>query len=148
MKQVVTGGCRKLYNEELHTFQSLPAIIRAIKWIRMRRVGDMTRTRDMRSAHKILVGNLNGHRCRCRWEDNIKTYIKEIWREVMDWFQLLPNRGQWRALVNMIMKPSVSREKRNSFTNWVTISFSRRVPLYGVSVVRHELNHKMKIWMN
>jgi hypothetical protein len=35
----VTGGWRKLYNEELRDLYSLPSIIRMIKWRRMRWVG-------------------------------------------------------------------------------------------------------------
>jgi hypothetical protein len=35
----VTGGWRKLHNEELHNLYSSPSIIRAIKSRRMRRVG-------------------------------------------------------------------------------------------------------------
>jgi hypothetical protein len=32
----VTGGWRKLHNEELHDLYSSPSIIRIIKWMRMR----------------------------------------------------------------------------------------------------------------
>jgi hypothetical protein len=32
----VTGGWRKLHNEELHNLYSSPSIIRIIKWRRMR----------------------------------------------------------------------------------------------------------------
>jgi hypothetical protein len=35
----VTGGWRKLHNEELHNFYSSPSIIRMIKSRRMRRAG-------------------------------------------------------------------------------------------------------------
>jgi hypothetical protein len=35
----VTGGCRKLHNEELHGWYSSPNIIRVIKSSRMRWVG-------------------------------------------------------------------------------------------------------------
>ena len=30
------------------------------------------------SAFKILTGTPTGKRPRCRWEDNIRTYLKEI----------------------------------------------------------------------
>jgi hypothetical protein len=39
----VTGGWRKLYNEELHNLYSSPSIIRVIKSRRMRWAGHVTR---------------------------------------------------------------------------------------------------------
>jgi hypothetical protein len=39
----VTGGWRKLYNEELHNFYSSPSIIRMIKSGRMRWAGHVAR---------------------------------------------------------------------------------------------------------
>jgi hypothetical protein len=38
-KDGVTGGWRKLHNEELHNLYSSPSIIRIIKWRRMRWAG-------------------------------------------------------------------------------------------------------------
>jgi hypothetical protein len=43
--------------------------------------------REMRNAHKILVGKSEGKRqlgrCRCRWEDSIRMYLRKIgWRGV------------------------------------------------------------------
>jgi hypothetical protein len=40
---------------------------------------------------------------RCRWEDNIKMDLREIWWGGMDWIDLFQDRGQWRALVNTVM---------------------------------------------
>jgi hypothetical protein len=39
----VTGGWRKLHNEELHNLYSSPSIIRMIKWRRMRWAGHVAR---------------------------------------------------------------------------------------------------------
>jgi hypothetical protein len=39
----VTGGCRKLLNEELYNLYSLPSIIRMMKSMRIRWAGDITR---------------------------------------------------------------------------------------------------------
>jgi hypothetical protein len=39
----VTGGCRKLRNEELHNLYSSPSIIRMIKSMRMRWAGHVAR---------------------------------------------------------------------------------------------------------
>jgi hypothetical protein len=62
----------------------------------------------MRNAYDIFVGKSKGkrplERSRCRCEHNIKLYRKEIgwkvWTEYT-WFRI---RGQWRALVNTVMK--------------------------------------------
>jgi len=65
------------------------------------------------SAHKILVGKHEGNRPirrpRCRWEDNIRMNLREIEWEYVDWMHLAHVR------------------------NCVTISFSRRTLLHGVS---------------
>jgi hypothetical protein len=36
-------------------------------------------------------------------EDNIRTDLKEIGCNGMDWILLAQDRGQWRALVNTVM---------------------------------------------
>jgi hypothetical protein len=52
----VTGGWRKLHNEELHNFYSSPSIIRMIKSRRVRWVGHVAQMGEKRNAYKILVG--------------------------------------------------------------------------------------------
>jgi hypothetical protein len=46
----VTGGWRKLHNEELHGLYSSPSIIRVIKARRMRLAGHVARLGEMRGA--------------------------------------------------------------------------------------------------
>jgi hypothetical protein len=58
----VTGGWRKLHNEELHSLHSLPSIIRMIKSRRMRRAGHVAQLGEKKNAYKILVGKLQGKR--------------------------------------------------------------------------------------
>jgi hypothetical protein len=53
----VTGGSRKLHNEELHNLYSSPGIIIMIKSRRMRWAGHVARIRAKRNACRILVGN-------------------------------------------------------------------------------------------
>jgi hypothetical protein len=61
-----------------------------------------------RNAYGILVGMPEGQRTlgrpRRRWMDNIKMDLGEIGWVDMDWINLGQDRGQWRALVNMIIK--------------------------------------------
>jgi hypothetical protein len=52
----VTGGWRKLHNEELHGLYSSASIIRVIKARRMRLVGHVARMGEVRGADNILVG--------------------------------------------------------------------------------------------
>jgi hypothetical protein len=52
----VTGGWRKLHNEELHNFYSSPSIIRMIKSRRMRWAGHVGRMGEKSIAYRILVG--------------------------------------------------------------------------------------------
>jgi hypothetical protein len=78
----VTGGWRKLHNEELHGLYSSPSIVRMIKARRMRWAGHVARLGEMRGAYNILVGRPEGRRPpgrpRRRWEDNIKMDLREI----------------------------------------------------------------------
>jgi hypothetical protein len=55
----VTGGRRKLHNEELHNLYSSPSIIRVIKSRSMRLVGHVVRM-GVRKAYIILVGSSEG----------------------------------------------------------------------------------------
>jgi hypothetical protein len=70
----VTGGCRKLHNEELHKLYSLPNIITMIKLRRMRWAGHVARIGAKRNAYRIVVGKPEGKRC--RWVDNIKMDLR------------------------------------------------------------------------
>jgi hypothetical protein len=56
----VTGGSRKLHNEELHNLYSYPSIIRMIKSRRMRWAGQAARIGAKRNAYRILVGKQEG----------------------------------------------------------------------------------------
>jgi hypothetical protein len=53
------------------------------------------------------VGKPEGKRSlgrpRCRWVDNIKTVLREIEWDGMDWTDLAKDRDRWRALANMVM---------------------------------------------
>jgi hypothetical protein len=72
----VTGGWRKLHNEELHKLYSSLSIIRIIKsrWIRW--VGHVAQMGEKRNMYRLLVGKPEGKRPlgrpRCRWVDNIQ----------------------------------------------------------------------------
>jgi hypothetical protein len=52
----VTGGWRKLHNEELHNLYSSPNIIRMIKSRRMRWAVKIARMVTKRNPYRILVG--------------------------------------------------------------------------------------------
>jgi hypothetical protein len=94
----VTGGWRKLHNEELHNFYSSLNIIRMIKSRRMRWAGHVARMMGKRKAYTVSVGKPRGKRPLGRPMD-----LREIGWGTSDWIYLALNRGQWRALVNMVM---------------------------------------------
>jgi hypothetical protein len=56
----VTGGWRKLHNEELHGLYSSPGIVRVIKARRIRWAGHVARSGEVWGAHNILVGRPEG----------------------------------------------------------------------------------------
>jgi hypothetical protein len=78
----VTGGWRKLHNEELHDLYSSPSIVRVIKARRMRWAGHVALMGEVRGSYNILIGRPEGRRPlgrpRRRWEDNIKIDLREI----------------------------------------------------------------------
>jgi hypothetical protein len=51
----VTGGWRKVHNEELHNLYSSPSVIRMFKSRRMRWAGNVARMLEKRNVYKILV---------------------------------------------------------------------------------------------
>jgi hypothetical protein len=58
----VTGGWRKLHNEELHDLCTLPSIITIIKSRRMRWVGHVAGMGEKRNVYRLLVGKPEGKR--------------------------------------------------------------------------------------
>jgi hypothetical protein len=106
-KDEVTGGWRKLHNEELHGLYSSPSIVRVIKAMRMRWAGHVARMGEVRCAYSILVGRPEGRRPlgrpRRRWEDNIKMGLREIGFGNVDWIHLARDGDRWRDLVNTVM---------------------------------------------
>jgi hypothetical protein len=103
----VTGGWRKLHNEELHDLYSSPSIVRVIKARKMRWVGHVACMGEVRGAYNILVGKTEGRRPlgrpRRRWEDNIKMDLREIGFGNVDWIHWAQDRDKWQALVNTVM---------------------------------------------
>jgi hypothetical protein len=92
----VTGGWRKLHNEELHNLYSSPSIIRMIKSRRMRWAGHVARMGAKKNAYRILVENPVGKRPlarpRRRWVDNSKLDLTEIGWDGLDWIDLAQDR--------------------------------------------------------
>jgi hypothetical protein len=81
-KREEDGWWRKLHNDELHSLYSSLNIVRVIKSRRMRWAGHVARMGEGRGVYRILVGRPKGGRPlgrpRRRWEDNIKTDLREI----------------------------------------------------------------------
>jgi hypothetical protein len=96
----VTGGWRKLHNEELHNLYSSPSIIRMIKSRRMRWEGHVARTKGKRNAYRILVWKPEGKRPlgrpRRRWVNNNKLDLKDriVWIGLI-WLRIGTSVGLW-----------------------------------------------------
>jgi hypothetical protein len=103
----VTGGWKKLHNEELHNLYSSPSIIRIIESRRMRWAEHVARMGEKRNVYRLLVGKPEGKRPlgrpRCTWIDNIKMDLSEIELSVVDWICLAQDRYRWRGLVIAVM---------------------------------------------
>jgi hypothetical protein len=102
----VTGGWRKIHNEELHGLYFSPSTFRVIKARRMRWARHVARMGEVSGAYNILVRRPEGRplgRTRRRWEDNIQMDLREIGFGDMDWIHWAQDRDMWRALVNTVM---------------------------------------------
>jgi hypothetical protein len=106
-KDGVTGGWRKLRNEELHDLYSSPNIIRMIKWRRMRWARHVARIWEKRNVYRLLVAKPEGKRPlgrpRRRWIDNIKLALSDTRLGGVDWIGLAQDRYRWGAIVNAVM---------------------------------------------
>jgi hypothetical protein len=133
----LTGEWKRLHNEELIDLYSSPNIVRVIKSRRMRWAGHVARMGERRGAYKVLVGKPEGRkslgRPRRRWEDNIKTDLREVGWGCVDWIGLAQDRDRWRALVSAVMNLWVPQNAGNFLTSCKPVSFSRRTLLHGVS---------------
>ena len=102
----VTGEWRKLHNEELSDLYSLPNTVQVVKSTRMRWAGHVSRMGEGRVVYWVLVGKPEGRRQlgrpRHRWENNIKTDLREVGGGCGDWMELAQDRDRWRGLVNTV----------------------------------------------
>jgi hypothetical protein len=114
-KREEDGSWRKLNNDELHNLYS-SNIVRVIKSRRMRWEGHVARMGEGRGVYRTFIGRLGAKRPlgrpRLRWEDNIKTDLREIGIDEANWIQLAQNRFQLRAFVNAVMSHRVPSIKR------------------------------------
>jgi hypothetical protein len=96
----VTGGWRKLHNEELHNLYSSQSIIRMIKSRRMRWTGHVARVG--RRGYRILVRKPEGKRLlgipKHRCEDSITMDLGETGSGGRGWTDVAENRDQWMPL--------------------------------------------------
>jgi hypothetical protein len=103
----VTGGWRKLQNDELHGLYSSPGIVRMIKARKMSWAGHVACMGEVRGAYNILLGRPEGRRPlgrpRCRWEDNTMLDLRKIGFGDVGCIHLAQDRDLWWALVNRVM---------------------------------------------
>jgi hypothetical protein len=76
----VTGGWRKLHNEELHNLHSSPSIITMVKLRRLRWAEHVALIGTAMKACRILVGKPERKRLlgrlSCKWDNNIKKDLR------------------------------------------------------------------------
>jgi hypothetical protein len=84
-----------------------------------------------------MVGKPEGkrplRRPRCRWVTNITMDLRQIGWGGTDGVDLAQDRGQWRALLNMVMNFRVTQNVGKFLSSCTIGSFSRRAQLHGVS---------------
>jgi hypothetical protein len=86
----------KLHNDELHSLNSSPNIVRVIKSRKMRWAGHVAHMGEGRGVYRVLVGRPEGKRPlgrpRRRWDDNIKTVLREVGIDGANWIWLAQDR--------------------------------------------------------
>ena len=91
----------------MNNLYSSPNIVRVIKSRKMRWAGHVARMGEGRVVYRVLVGKPEGRRPlvrpRRRWEDNIRTDLREVGFGCVDWMELAQDRDRWRALVSAVM---------------------------------------------
>jgi hypothetical protein len=106
MREEVTGGWRRLHNEELHNLSSTDIIT-----VTHKGVGHAENMGEMINAY-ILAGKPEGKitlgRPRRRWENNTSMHLRGIVWKVVDWIHLAQDRDQWRAVVKAVMNLRIS----------------------------------------
>jgi hypothetical protein len=60
VRDEVTGGWRKLHNEELRILYTMPSIIRMYKSRRMRWAGNIAQMVEKKNVYMLLVGRPEG----------------------------------------------------------------------------------------
>jgi hypothetical protein len=62
---------------------------------------------ERRGVYRVFIGRFEGKRPlgrpRHRWEDNIKTDLREIGIDGANWIQLAQDRVQWQDFVSTVM---------------------------------------------
>jgi hypothetical protein len=103
-KREEDGSWRNLHNDELHSLYSSPNIVRVTKSRRMRWAGHVAHMEEGRGIYEILLGRPDGkRRPRRMWEDNIKTELREIGIDGVNWIQLAQDRFRWWGFVITVM---------------------------------------------
>jgi hypothetical protein len=110
-KREEDGSWRKLHNDKLHNMYSSPNIVGMIKARWLRWAGHVLRMEEGRGVYRVLVEKTEGKRPlgrpRRRWENNIKTHLREIRIDGANWIQVAHDRVQWRAFVNTVINRRV-----------------------------------------
>jgi hypothetical protein len=102
-KREEDGSWRKLHNDELHSLYSSLNDVRRM----MTRAEHVARMGEEICVYRVLVGRPEGKRPlgrpRCRWEDNIKTDLRETGIDEENWIRLAQVRVRWQPFVNTVM---------------------------------------------
>ncbi|KAJ4427547.1 hypothetical protein ANN_25195 [Periplaneta americana] len=121
----VTGEWRKLHNTELQALYSSPDIIRNIKSRHLRWAGHVARMGESRNARP--EGKRPLGRPRRRWEDNIKTDLRELGYDDREWINLAYVRAAMNFRRRLWRENSVTTTTPQSCDN-PTLATVRSVP--------------------
>jgi hypothetical protein len=131
-KDEMTGGWRKLHNEELHDLYSSPSIIRIIKSRRIWWAEHVARMEE-KNVYRVLAGKPEGTgprgRPRRKWLDNTKMCVVERVWDGVDWIDLAQSMDKCRALANSVMNLRVPQNSGKLSSGFTTFGLSSSAQL-------------------
>ena len=83
-----------------------------------------------------------------RWDDNVNMVLEGIWLESVNWLYLFKVWSTYRLLCNRCWTFGLLKRCQNVLNSWSSVSFWRRVPLFGVMLKYRVFHNVLRDYKN